>query len=149
MITNTTRNKKCIGVIFIHAVDTLKIKRYTCYLCIYGLHLSSDKTKLFLNKNKQVNDNLKHFHVYIIYNIPTSHFVQFLLLLHFHFIYVFIFFFSGKLVSKMEKILEAALNECVYYQPAILCFDDLDVLFSSSKQNSQVEPSVSSYSNRY
>lgn len=54
-------------------------------------------------------------------------------------------------MPKLKKIFEAALVECLCYQPAILCLDDLDSLFTFSKQNNQEQSdlAISSYSNRY
>ncbi len=45
-------------------------------------------------------------------------------------------------------MLEDGLTECLYHQPAVLCLDDLDVLFVSSKENNQQqsENTTSSYS---
>ncbi|KAK7597723.1 hypothetical protein V9T40_009948 [Parthenolecanium corni] len=44
---------------------------------------------------------------------------------------------KGKMIPKLKKVLTNALLECVHFQPAVLCLDDLDVLFFVSKENRQ------------
>lgn len=41
------------------------------------------------------------------------------------------------MIPKLKKVLTNALLECVHFQPAVLCLDDLDVLFFISKENRQ------------
>ncbi|XP_065203097.1 peroxisomal ATPase PEX1 [Planococcus citri] len=57
---------------------------------------------------------------------------------------------KGKLVAKLKTIFESIFRECVHFQPSVIIFDDLDVMFVTSKQSDQQhnEKSVSSYTNR-